>query len=122
MSASANERLAAARVAVDDACQLLISPTPEQMDRCARLLESAAAELRSFLQSLRASNHIQTRAEELAETRSLVSSILRARRLLESAGAFYANWLRCLAALCGGYTGHGQPAPLERGGHFLAKG
>lgn len=119
MSASANERLAAARVAVDNACQLLISPTPIQMDRCARLLESAAAELRSFLKSPRAS---QTRAEELAETRSLVSSIVRAKCLLESAGAFYANWVRCLAALCGGYTGHGQPAPLERGGHFLAKG
>ena len=119
MSASANERLAAARVAVDEACQLLLSPTPEQMDHCARLLETGVAELRAFRTSINAS---PPRAEALAETRSLESSIGRAKRLLESAGAFYANWIRCLAALCGGYTNQGQPAPLERGGRLLVKG
>lgn len=120
MPASANERLAAARAAVDDACQLLLSPTPEQMDRCGRQLQSAIAELQAFCKSLPACP--QPRAETLAQTRSLENSIGRAKRLLKSAGAFYANWLRCLAALCAGYTAQGQPAPLERGGHFLARG
>ena len=119
MTASANERLAAARAAVDDACQLLLSPTAEQMDRCARLLESAVAELRAFRTSINASS---PRAELPAEARSLQRSIGCAKRLLESAGAFYANWIRCLAALCGGYTNQGQPAPLERGGRLLVKG
>ena len=43
MPAAANERLAAARAAVDQACQLLLNPLPEQMDRCTHLLESAVA-------------------------------------------------------------------------------
>jgi hypothetical protein len=122
MPASANERLAAARAAVDKACQLLLTPTPQQMDRSSRLLESAVAHICAFQESTPTFPHLQARAEALAETQSLKISIGRAKRLLESAGAFYANWIRCLAALCGGYTNHGQPAPLERGGHFLVKG
>lgn len=122
MSASANERLAAARTAVDTACHLLLSPTPEQMDGCAHLLESAVTELRAFRTSIAASQHIDGKTEALNETRSLQSSIGRVKQLLENAGAFYANWIRCLAALCGGYTDRGQPAPLERGGRFLVQG
>ncbi len=120
MPAAAQERLAAARAAVDQACQLLLNPLPEQMDRCAHLLESAVAELNAFRNAgPRLNHHLQS---EQLQARSLQSSIGRAKCLLESAAAFYANWIRCLAALCAGYTAQGQPATLERGGHLLVRG
>lgn len=124
MSATANERLAAARAAVDNACQLLLCPTPEQMDRSAGLLESAIGELRK----LRAPNHqlISVSPDEgsaaLDQARLLSVSIRRTARLLERAAAFHANWIGCLSALCAGYTGRGQPAALERGVRMLAQG
>ena len=121
MPAAAKERLAAARAAVDQACQLLLNPLPEQMDRCTHLLESAVAELNASRNAGPRLNH-HLKSEELQLARSLQSSIGRANCLLESAAAFYANWIRCLAALCFGYTAQGQPATLERGGHLLVRG
>lgn len=124
MSASANERLAAARAAVDNACQLLLWPTPEQMDRSAQLLESAIGELRNICdpgrQLISMSPHESRAAVDQA--RLLGVSIRRTARLLEGAAAFHANWIRCLSALCAGYTGQGQPATFERGVRVLAQG
>ena len=122
MPATAQERLAAARAAVDQACQLLLAPTPEQMDRCTGLLETAVAELTAFRQVCPVSAQRPLPAENLSLARSLAASVARLKRLLESAGAFHANWIRCLAAICAGYTEQGQPATLERGGHLLARG
>ncbi|HLK48202.1 MAG TPA: hypothetical protein VKT49_08710 [Bryobacteraceae bacterium] len=122
MAATANERLAAARGAVDEACQLLLSPSPEQMDRCARLLETARTELIAFRQCHTVFQESSAKTGSLAQARSLESSLHRVKRLLEGAAAFHANWIRCLAAMCAGYTDQGQPAPLQRGGHLLARG
>ena len=119
MPATAHERLAAARAAVDQACQLLLSPTSEQMDHCTGLLETAVAELTAFRST---SAQRQFPAENISLARSLIDSLARLKRLLESAGAFHANWIRCVSAMCAGYTGKGQPATLERGGHLLARG
>ena len=113
MPATASERMAAARTAVDRACQLLLSPTPEQMDRCTHLLEKAVSELNSIPDGTQLTG--ASKAKALLETHRLASSLHRARRLLESAVAFHANWIRCLAALCSGYTSQGQPAALQRG-------
>lgn len=122
MPATASERLAAARAAVDQACQLLLSPTPAQMDRCAGQLQTALEELTAFRQTGNSLDSPQIRTEALACARSLKSSIGRFKCLLESAAGFHANWIRSLAALCAGYTDQGQPATLERGRHVLARG
>ena len=124
MAAPASEQLTAARAAVDRASQLLLAPTPEQMDRCASLLEDAISDLTT------AGGHCDPSApackppntETLVQARLLESSVGRAKHLLDSAGAFYSNWIRCLAALCAGYTGSGQPASIERSGRLSVRG
>ena len=132
MRALASERLAAARAHVDGACELLLSPTPQQMDECSRLLQAAISEIIRFCGSNRPALPVSPPATPvsspgsddaaLEQARLLQTSIGRATRLLESAAAFYTNWIRYLSALCGGYTGQGQPAALERGARLLARG
>ena len=120
MAASASERLAAARQQVDRACQLLGSPTARQMDDCAWLLQSAIAELTAARHCAPAEPDSKKTA--CVQARRLQASIDRAGRLLESAGTFYANWIRFLRVLTGGYTGGGEPAALDRGARLLARG
>jgi hypothetical protein len=128
MPRTASERLAAARSAVDRACQLLLSPTPQQMDACSQLIQAAISDLSESpnleVPSLPAGPQIRpaSHPDELHQARLLKASIGRAARLLESAAAFHAGWIRCLGALCAGYTGQGQPAALDRGAHLLARG
>ena len=117
MPATASERLAAAHAAVDHACQLLLSPTPLQLDASAQLLQTAIAELVAVANSIPSSQ-----SEARAQARLLKRSIDRAARLLESAAGFYSNWIRFVGALCAGYNGEGQPAPLDRGARLLAQG
>ena len=123
MQATAHERLAAARAAVDQVCQLLLAPTPERMDRCIHLLEAAVGEITACSQPQDPAGGMADLPNEIGEHgRRLMTSIGRARGLLESANSFYANWIRCFSAICGGYTGQGQPAAIDRGVHLLARG
>lgn len=124
MAASARERLAAARASVERASQLLLSPTPEQMDGCARQLETAISEITEFRNSgpLTPPGGVAPRQEALGEARLLKRSIVRAARLLESAASYHANWIRCLGALSAGYTPQGQPATVEHHVRLLARG
>jgi hypothetical protein len=117
MAATASERLAAVQSAVDRACQLLLSPTPQQLDACARLLETAVSELSALPDTAPESKN-----DARAQARLLKKSIGRADRLLESAAEFYSNWIRFLGALCAGYTGQGQPASVEHDARLLARG
>ena len=124
MAAPASERLTAARAAVDRACKLLLSPSPQQMDDCGRLLETAILEVRNFYDPNHWGDPVNgtESREALAEARLLKISIDRTARLLQGGAAFYCNWIRCLSALCAGYTGQGEPATLERGARLLARG
>jgi len=124
MAASASERLASARAAVDRACHLLLSPTPEQMDRCARLFENAISEINEFRSpgTLLDPRNAAPRQEAVAQVRLLNRSLGRAARLLEGAALYHANWIRCLGALSAGYTPQGQPSVVERPVHLLARG
>lgn len=128
MPRTASERLAAARTAVDRAGQLLLSPTPQRIDACSQLMQAAiseVSELRNLeVPCLPSGSQIRpaTQPDELHQARLLKASIGRAARLLESAAAFHAGWIRCLGALCAGYTGQGRPAALDRGAHLLARG
>lgn len=122
MPASANDRLAAARAAVNRACQLLESPTPERLDRSTSFLETAISELVAYTRPAPAIVSGPERAAIREQALFLKSSIRHARRLSEAAAAFHANWFRCLRALCGGYTPQGQPAALNPHGRLLARG
>jgi len=118
MAASASERLAAARTALDRACQLLVSPTPEHIDGCARLLETAISEV----SSPKLPPNAASRQDALGQARLLKRSIGRTARLLDGAALYHANWISCLGALSAGYTPLGQPANVERHARLLARG
>jgi hypothetical protein len=96
---------------VGDVCQILLSPSPPALDRCAPLLESAVAAVSACLSQLRSSKGTQ---DEVEEAQRLRLAVRHAKRLLEGAAEFHQNWIRRLGALSGGYTGRGEPAAVER--------
>ena len=116
-----SEPLAAARTEVERACHLLLSPTPEQLDQSARRLSDAVAAVTACREAARGSSQ-PPGPSVAAEARSLQQSIGRARRLLEAAAAFHANWVQYLGALCAGYTDRGEAAAVERASRLCARG
>jgi hypothetical protein len=108
--------LSEARLEVDEAIQLLVSPSPGSLDRCARILESAGHRIAAFQRQTqpepgRSEALNRTRANVREEARRLRSSVLRAGRLLEGAASFHFYWGRMRDTLCAGYTRRGEPAP-----------
>jgi len=89
---------------VEAACELLIDPSPPNLDRSAGILASAAKRL------------AETPAPA-AHSRQLRASIHRAGRLLESAAQFHRGWRQILVAMTEGYTAEGglaEPPPAAR--------
>src|SRR5437879_6562932 len=104
------EHFADTRTQIDAACALLISPTPEVLDRCAVLLESASrhmAECQPQLAGLRG----DPAAIEGAWRVRL--SFLKAGKLLANAARLHSDWTSIRGALTGGYTDRGEPAPVR---------
>lgn len=127
MALVVTERLGAVRAEVDQVCQLLLSPTPESMDRCSERLAAAVAEMTACQASGENLHPDKGPAnvgpdDALLEARRLEQSLSRAHRLLEGAAAFHRNWLRWLGAMCAGYTVHGEPAAVERGSRVVVRG
>jgi hypothetical protein len=115
MPPGVSEQLAATRAQLDAACDLLIAPTPQALDRCSMILEAAgreAAERASSLAEIRGNN------DAIAEARRLRRSVQRARSLLENAARFHIGWLAIRGALTGGYTDRGEPAPVRHAGRI----
>ena len=110
MSTEVSERLAAARAAVDRACQLLLTPAPGEIDRCSRLLEPLILELTACQHDATGST---TTAATKHQARRLAYSLYHARSLLEAASQFHRNWLRRLGEVITGYTGRGEPGLPE---------
>jgi len=106
--AEIEDELRAARLEVDGAIQLLVSPSPDSLDSCARILETAGQRIAGFQPQLRQGGRT-SRARE--EARRLRFSVSRASRLLEGAASFHCNWGRMRDTLCAGYTRQGEPAP-----------
>jgi hypothetical protein len=104
---------------VSDVCQILLSPSPAALDRCAPLLETAVAEVSACLHEMRKSKGTQN---EVDEARRLRMAVYYAKRLLEGAAEFHQNWIRRLGALSGGYTGRGEPAAVARGSRMQVEG
>jgi hypothetical protein len=113
------EQLLAARSEVDRACALLVSPSPEALDRCSRVLETAGSRLEEWRPRLR--EGIGNPAA-LEQARRLQAAVRRAGRLLEGASSFHLNWSRWLGAVSAGYTERGDPAPVPRGNRILVRG
>ncbi len=119
MSRSPGERLIDARAAVDRACHLLLTPNPQHLDDCAALLQAAIAEVKPLRTTGKPAADCPG---AFAEACLLQASIGRAWKMLESAAAFHANWVRYLGMLCSGYTVEGEPAAVDRGSRLLARG
>jgi hypothetical protein len=104
-------QLLGARLEVDGAIRLLESPSPDSLDRCARILETASQRIAEFQpRSGEGGRTSVTHTSNGEEARRLRSSVLRAGRLLEGAASFHFNWGRMRDTLCAGYTRQGDPA------------
>ena len=113
------EQLAAARLELDRAGELLTSPSPEALDRCSVVLEATGRQLTAWQPRLaeQAGN-----PEALAEAWRLRRSFLRTERLLHHAGDFHLNWTRLRGAMTGGYTPSGEAAPVLHGHRISLQG
>jgi hypothetical protein len=103
------EPLISVRRQLDRACDLLTNPTPDCMDACIALLETAATELAKSIPN--GSPNAPNRAA-LEDALSLRNSFSRAFRLLQHAADFHRNWTLIRGAMTGGYTPRGDPAPV----------
>jgi hypothetical protein len=109
------ERLGAARSRLEQACGWLLSPSPDTLDRCSGILESAASELDGNLAAL---SLARGDPEALAECWRLRRAVRRAGALLENAAAYHREWDRMLGGMADGYVRGGEPAAVLRPGHI----
>lgn len=115
MSGTLLEQFAAASAELDRACEVLLSPTPEALERCSSVLDSAVCRIESFGPQL---------AEARGDARALEAayrvrrSFLHAAQLLENAASFHGTWLSIRGAMTGGYTDRGEAAPLRQIGRL----
>ena len=113
------EQLAAARLDLDRAGELLLSPSPEALDRCSSVLEATGRRLTEWRPRL-----VERTGdpEALAEAWRLRRSFRRTERLLQGAGDFHCNWISLRGAMTGGYTSDGDPAPVLHGHRISLQG
>ncbi len=110
------EQLSRARAEVAQAIEVLLSPTPQALDRCALLLQTA-------IKNVTASACVSGETEgALEEARQLQRAVRRARMLLDAAFEFHRQWNRRLGALSGGYTPEGEPAAVNPGFRMVLRG
>jgi hypothetical protein len=97
---------------VDGVCLLLISPSPEIMERCERVLEGARSALSDW----------RPQRSELHALKQLQAALGRAGRLLESAFQYHQRWRRRLDSHLGGYLPGGNPAVVAHPGRVILEG
>jgi hypothetical protein len=113
------EQLVAARLEMDRAGELLISPSPASLDRCSSVLEAAGRRLTEWQPRLA---EYAGDPETLAEAWRLRRSFRRTERLLRGAGDFHCNWISLRGAMTGGYNSAGDPAPVLHGHRISLQG
>jgi hypothetical protein len=114
-AAAVVDRLADTRAELDGVSEQLLTPTPDAVDRCSALLQSASRRLADFrAEGITA----QGDAGALEEAWKVRRSFLRAAKLLENAGRFHDNWAAIRGAMTGGYTSRGEPAPVRHPGRL----
>jgi hypothetical protein len=128
-AADVMEQLMTTRSDVDRACELLVTPSPGSLDRCSRVLEAAVHRLAEFQPLLGAPRNggigdaaVIGNATLRDEAYRLRAAVRLAASLLEGANRFHLNWSRLRDAMTGGYTGHGDPAPVPRGSRISIRG
>jgi hypothetical protein len=118
IGAAVVEQFATTREQLDSACDLLISPTPEVLDRCSMLLESASrqmAECQPRIAELRGD------AAAIEEAWRVRRSFVRVGKLMENAARFHGNWMSMRGTLTGGYTERGEAAPVRHAGRICVE-
>ncbi|MBZ5725988.1 MAG: hypothetical protein LAP87_13435 [Acidobacteriia bacterium] len=119
LPAEATERLAAARSELGRACDMLVSPSPEMLDRCSAVLAQVAGELAGTADWLP-----QARANPLAlaEACRVRGAVMRARKLLQNASDYHLHWTQILGAMSAGYTAQGAAAPVVHRSRVCLRG
>jgi hypothetical protein len=124
VTGSTKQRLSEARSQVLEASRLLVSPDPESLDRCSRLLETAITSVAACHAELTAAPgaiSIPDRAA-IEEACQLQRAIGLVKLLLDAALNFHRHWSRRLGMMTGGYTSGGEPAAVEHGRRVLGRG
>jgi len=110
------ETLRRASANVQQSCEMLRCPTPEVLDRCSALLQTAVRDL------IGSHPEPDGKASALGEARQLLKAVRHARVLLDKASAFREAWSRRLAAMTAGYTARGEPASVNHSFRLAVRG
>ena len=97
--------LARARAAVEAACGLLVTATPEALGKSAQVLRDACALEDAVRES--------AGPEALGEIEELRASVCRASILLSRAYAYHLRWLTLISQAASGYRADGAPAAAQ---------
>jgi len=116
MPPAIEEQIFKAQAEVSLACDCLLLPTPERLDRCTAHLQAAIAAMPA-----RTADSIRSEGA-LDAARRLEQSLHRTGRLLETAWVFRQNWFRRLSVMIAGYAPGGEPAAMDRGCTLLIRG
>ena len=99
--------------------QALLSPSPEEIERCLPGLAEAAACLGQIEQSL----HTTPPEPQLAgELKALQRDLKMVARMIEHSANFYRGWASLLGAAAGGYTQRGRAAELPVAATIAVRG
>ena len=100
-------------------CGLLVTSSPEYLEGCPGLLQRACSVIADFRPGL---SEARGNRAVLDEAQRLQFAVRHAARLLESALNYHVRWNQILGAMTGGYTEHGDPAPVPRQGRVCLTG
>jgi hypothetical protein len=109
MAGEAASGLAAVRVELEGACELLVLASPEALAACEGALGRATEKLRQGQSAWDWKSAGETARFEASR---LAAVLRRAGFLLASASRYHAGWLRILSALTGGYSPRGEPVSM----------
>ena len=101
MAGGAAPELVIGREMAEQACELLVTATPEALESCTDLLGAAVEKLR-FIGEI----------PDAAEARRLHFAVLKAAKLLQNAADYHAGWISWLDARTGGYGATGEPESM----------
>ena len=110
------EQFATVRSQLDRACDRMLTPSPEALDRSSEDLQSAVRQLAEMQPEIPA---LACNAVALEEAWRVRRSFERARKLLNGAESFHASWMRIRGAMSSGYTPSGEPGPVLQGNRIF---
>ncbi len=97
----------------------LLSPSPEEIERCLPGLVEAVACLGLVQQNLSGEGADPELSRELKTLRIELTAV---SRLIEHGAAFYHGWAKLLGSATSGYTPTGDAAPISAAGTMWIRG